>query len=92
MKVISQKWYVYMLRCSDATLYTGITTDVERRLEEHNGIKAAKYTRARQPVTLLFSKKAKTRSAALIEEARLKKLSRVEKLALVERYRQKAVL
>jgi putative endonuclease len=92
MKAVTKAWYVYMLRCNDATLYTGITTDIERRIQEHNGLKAAKYTRARQPVSLLFSKKAKTRSAALIEEARLKKLSREEKLALVERYRQKAVL
>jgi putative endonuclease len=89
MKTTTPMWYVYMLRCNDATLYTGITTDIERRLQEHNGQKAAKYTRARQPVVLLFSKKKKTRSEALIEEARLKKLTREEKLALVERYRQK---
>ena len=81
-----------MLKCSDETLYTGITTDTERRLKEHNGKEAAKYTRARQPVVLLFSKKAKTRSAALIEEARIKKLSRQEKLALAKLSRQKGIL
>lgn len=76
-------WYVYMVQCNDGTLYTGVTTDVSRRVSEHNDPKkGAKYTKARQPVTLVYSQSASNRSAAQVEEARLKKLSRTEKLAL----------
>ena len=82
-----------MLKCSDGTLYTGITTDLDRRLNEHNSAKAAKYTRVRQPVMLVFSKNAKDRSHASKEEAALKKLTRKEKLALLQsKPRQKAIL
>lgn len=77
-------WFVYILRCSDNTLYTGVTTDVERRVAEHNGTtKSAKYTKARQPVELVYTKKAKDRSGAQIREASIKKLSREEKLNLI---------
>ncbi len=77
-------YHVYMLECADGTLYTGITTDLERRLKEHNQSKvAAKYTRARRPVTLVYSKKFKDRSSASIAEAAMKKLSKEEKLALI---------
>ena len=73
-----------MLVCADETLYTGITTDLERRILEHNTGKAgAKYTRARRPVTIIYSKKYKDRSSASVAEAQIKKLSREEKLALV---------
>lgn len=76
-------WYVYMVRCNDGSLYTGVTTDVVRRVAEHNDPKkGAKYTKARQPVELVYSISAADRSAAQVEEARLKRLSRVEKLAL----------
>lgn len=77
-------YYLYMLSCADGTLYTGITTDLERRLHEHNqgGAAAAKYTRARLPVALVYSKKYKDRSSASCEEARIKKLSREDKLLL----------
>ena len=79
-------WFVYMLRCSDDTLYTGVTTDVARRLAEHNGrTKGAKYTKARQPVELVYFKKAKDRSQAQIKESELRKLTRGEKLALVNK-------
>ena len=78
-------WYVYMVRCSDDSLYTGVTTDVERRVGEHNSIlKGAKYTKARQPVELVYKKRKKNRSYAQKEEAQLKKLSRAEKLLLLE--------
>jgi putative endonuclease len=77
-------WYVYMVRCADGTLYTGITTDVSRRVAEHNGPKAAKYTRSRQPVVLVHQKPLPTRSVALIEEAALKKVTRASKLRLLE--------
>jgi putative endonuclease len=78
-------WYVYIVRCSDGTLYTGVTTDIRRRLVEHNGNgKGAKYTKARQPVVLVYSKRKKNRSYAQIEEAKLKKLPREEKLDLTK--------
>ena len=73
-------WYVYMLRCADNTLYTGITTDIQRRIKEHNNKQAgAKYTRAKRPVTLVYSEAIPNRSAALKREAEIKKLSKREK-------------
>lgn len=78
-------YHLYILRCADGTLYTGITVDVERRAGEHNTSKlAAKYTRVRRPVTLVYSKSFRTRSAACKEEARIKKLSRSSKLELIQ--------
>ncbi len=75
---------VYILRCADETLYTGITTDVTRRLGEHNtSALGAKYTRGRRPVTLAYVKRYRTRSTASREEARIKRLTRPEKLALI---------
>lgn len=76
-------YFVYILKCNDNTLYTGITTDLERRVKEHNNSKVgAKYTKARRPVELIYSKTFDDRSAASVEEARIKKLSRSEKLDL----------
>jgi putative endonuclease len=73
-----------MLECSDNTLYTGITVDLERRIKEHNGSNlGAKYTKVRRPVKLVFSKKFKTRSLATKEEMRIKGLKREEKLELI---------
>jgi putative endonuclease len=77
---------VYLLRCSDGTLYCGWTTDVERRLAQHQGGTASRYTRTRLPVTLALEIPVADRSAALREEARIKSLSRVEKLALIAGY------
>ncbi len=77
-------YYLYILQCSDGTFYTGITTDLSRRVTEHNENKlGAKYTAGRQPVKLVYSKKLKDRSSALREEARVKKLKKVEKLELI---------
>jgi putative endonuclease len=76
-------WYIYILECSDGTLYTGITTDVNRRLLEHNSGKGAKYTRVRRPVVLRASFEAKNRSEASKEEYRIKQLNRTEKLKLI---------
>lgn len=77
-------YYLYMVRCVDDTLYTGITTDLERRLVEHNSLAlGAKYTKSRRPVTLIYSKKYKDRSSASIAEASIKKLSKEEKLLLL---------
>ena len=74
-------YYLYLLKCADGTLYTGITTDLVRRLKEHNssGL-GSRYTRTRRPVTLIYSKKFSDRSSASIEESRIKKLPRLEKL------------
>jgi putative endonuclease len=72
-----------MLRCGDGTLYTGATNDLERRLATHGRGKGAAYTRARLPVTLVWSEPAEDRSAALRREAALKRLSRGEKLLLI---------
>lgn len=78
-------WTVYIVRCSDETLYTGITKDVERRIEEHNGsgLLGARYTRARRPVRLVYSEAQKTRSGAATREYEIKRLSREEKEALI---------
>lgn len=72
-----------MLRCRDGTLYTGATNDLERRVATHGRGKGAAYTRARLPVTLVWSEPAEDRSAALRREAALKRLSRGEKLQLI---------
>ncbi len=77
-------WFVYMMRCADNSLYTGITTDVERRLKEHNGENSVtRYTRARQPVELAYQENAASRSEALKREAQLKKLKKDEKEVLL---------
>ncbi|OGF26753.1 endonuclease [Candidatus Falkowbacteria bacterium RIFOXYB2_FULL_47_14] len=77
-------WHVYILKCADKTLYTGITTDIKRRTEEHNSsVLGAKYTRNRRPVILVYSRRYKSRSAAAREEWRLKQLPRVEKLKII---------
>jgi len=77
-------WFVYMLRCADNSLYTGVTTDLERRLLEHNGENSVtKYTRVRQPVTLVYYEKADSRSTAGKREAAIKKLSKKKKEYLI---------
>ena len=77
-------YFVYIIQCSDNTLYTGITTDLDRRVKEHNGSKlGAKYTKIRRPVKLVYSKKFENRSEASKEESRIKKLSRSEKMTLL---------
>ncbi|MFA7319535.1 MAG: GIY-YIG nuclease family protein [Parcubacteria group bacterium] len=77
-------YYLYILECVDQTLYTGITTDLKRRVIEHNENKlGAKYTAARRPVRLVYSEKFKNRSLAAKEEARIKRLRREEKSALI---------
>ena len=66
------KWYVYIVECADGSLYTGITTDVRRRLLEHNfSFKAAKYTRSRRPVRMMWTKECENRSEASKEEYRI---------------------
>ena len=77
-------WYVYLLRCADGSLYTGIATDLQRRLRQHNGELAggAQYTRGRRPVTLLWMETRRDRSGAQRREAAIRRLSRPEKLRL----------
>ncbi|MBT3727444.1 GIY-YIG nuclease family protein [bacterium] len=78
-------WFVYVLKCFDNTLYTGITTDTKRRVLEHNtSLKAAKYTRIRRPVELVYAKEFKNRSEASKEEYRIKQLSRKQKDSLIQ--------
>ena len=75
-------FYVYVLRCSDATLYTGWTGDIQRRLRQHNAGCGSKYTRVRQPVALIYWEECSDKSAALKREAAIKRMSRRQKLAL----------
>lgn len=78
-------WQVYIARCADGTLYTGIARDVEKRIAEHNAGKgaSANYTRARRPVVLVYQEPADDRSSASKREYQIKQLSRAEKLELV---------
>jgi len=79
-------WFIYMLRCADGSLYTGITTDVVRRVAEHNGDGApgARYTRSRRPVKLVYLEAVASRSEATRREAAIKRLDRERKLALCD--------
>ena len=77
------RWFVYVARCADGTLYTGITTDLARRVAEHNRGRGAKYTAARRPVALAWAEPAADRSAASRRERQIKALPRAAKAALV---------
>ncbi len=74
--------YIYILRCADDTLYTGWTTDLKKRIQAHNNKKGAKYTKSRTPVELYYYEEYETKSRALKREARVKKLTRKQKLEL----------
>ena len=76
-------WYVYLLRCGDGTLYTGVTTDLTRRVTAHNSGKGAKYTRGRQPLELVYRESCENHSQALKREWEVKQLTRQEKEALI---------
>jgi predicted GIY-YIG superfamily endonuclease len=76
-------WFVYMLRCADGSLYTGITKDVDRRLEQHNTGTASRYTRSRLPVTLEYQEEQPNQSMALKREFAIKAMSRKAKEALI---------
>ena len=80
-----KKWFVYILRCGDGTLYTGITDDVQRRLEMHRSGKGAKYTRGRGPLELVRQEEWESKSQALHREAEIKSMKKQQKLALLER-------
>ena len=79
----ANKWFVYILECGNGSFYTGITTDLERRLKEHKSGRGARYTAYNRPVKLVYSEKAGSRSKALRREAAIKKLTRTLKLALI---------
>ena len=82
---MNKDWYVYIVKCSDNSLYTGITVDLERRVEEHNtSNKGAKYTKSRRPVHLVYSETHQDRSSASKRESAIKKLSRLDKLSLLK--------
>jgi len=78
-------WVVYLLRCRDGSLYTGITKDLARRLAAHRAGKASAYTRSRRPLRLIYREPARDRSAALRREAAIKRLTRKAKLELIGR-------
>ena len=83
-------WIVYILRCADGTLYTGITDDPERRLQAHNEGKGAKYTRGRRPVEMVYRESCGDKSAALRREYAVKQLGRSEKLELIAGFGKKS--
>ncbi len=76
-------WHVYIIRCADDTLYTGVTTDVSRRVKRHNSKKASKYTRVRTPVALIYQEPAFSKTDALRREIQIKNWSKQKKLALI---------
>lgn len=77
-------WHVYILRCADDSLYTGVATDIEARVARHNAGKGAKYTRGRRPVVLVYREAAGNRGAALRREHAIKRLPRAAKRRLIE--------
>jgi putative endonuclease len=79
-------WFLYLIRCGNGNLYTGISTDVDRRFVQHqqNGVAGSKYLKGRSPLTLVFQKKIGSKSLALKVEMKIKKLSRTEKERLVQ--------
>lgn len=85
---MEEVWYLYMLRCGDNTLYTGITTDVQRRLEAHRCGKGAKYTRGRAPLELVYTEECASHSQALKRELKIKALKREEKERLIQKGRK----
>jgi putative endonuclease len=85
MRKGSDIWHIYMVRCSDGTLYTGITNDLKKRIEAHNsGKDGARYTRSRRPVKLVYSEQVESKSAAAKLEYQLKKLPRLKKIRLIK--------
>lgn len=87
-KPSSPTWYVYILQCNDNSLYTGVTTDPARRIQEHNsGTKGARYTRSRRPLSLVYCEICKDRSDAYRKEYTIKSLPRKDKLELLRNYK-----
>jgi len=82
-KPFGERWFVYMLRCADGSLYTGITKDVSRCRQQHNAGTASRYTRSRLPVVVVYQEVQRSKSLALKREAAIKAMTRREKLALI---------
>lgn len=78
-----EKWFLYILRCRDHSLYTGITNDLGRRFQMHSDGKGARYTRTRRPLEMVYRETCKSRTAALIRECAVKALPKPKKLALI---------
>ena len=85
---VARPWFVYILRCVDGSLYTGITTDVERRRQQHNAGTASRYTRSRRPTRVVFCETYSSRSLALKREAAIKSLPRTQKMLLIRTKKQ----
>ena len=81
-----EPWFVYMLKCEDLSLYTGITKDIEKRFKMHSEGKAARYTRTRRPLEMVYRESCKTRTEALVRECAVKALPKEKKLALIEQF------
>ena len=86
---MERNWYLYILRCGDGTLYTGITTDVAKRLEQHQSGKGAKYTRGRGPLELVYSEECGGHSQALKRELEIKAMPRQKKQSLIGDFAKK---
>jgi len=83
----AEKWFLYMLKCSDASLYTGIAKDIEKRFKAHSSGKGARYTRTRLPLAIVYREPCQSRADALVREFNIKKLTPKRKQTLVEAYR-----
>lgn len=80
-----EKWFLYILKCADQSLYTGITKDLERRFKMHSEGKAARYTRTRRPLEMIYQETCRSRTEALTRECAVKRLPKPRKLALISR-------
>ena len=81
-----EKWFLYILKCCDQSLYTGITKDIERRFKMHSAGKGARYTRTRRPLEVVYQEACKTRTKALVREYFVKTLPKSKKLALIAQF------
>lgn len=86
---MENKFYMYVVECADGSLYTGYTTDLERRIQTHNAGKGAKYTKPRLPVSLIYWEEFDNKSTALVAEARFKKKKRSQKLAYIKEHKDR---
>ncbi len=82
--VSHEPWFLYILECSDGTLYTGITKNLERRFAQHNAGTASRYTRVRRPVKFVYNELCSTRTSALVRECEVKEMTREEKMRLYQ--------
>jgi len=83
----AEKWFLYMLKCADASLYTGVAKDIEKRFKVHSAGKGARYTRARLPLEIVYRETCQSRTDALVREFKIKKMNPKRKRTLVEAYR-----